>query len=181
MIDHLVCMLIKHLPFSFSYFSAEKTNGNFDKDPINDAPDNDVDDDEHVNRGSNGIITTLVTSTTINTPPEGSGMVPFFSNENSLIKFLLKPSGNMIKIKCPAKGIPEPKWEWTKNGEPIERKLGQVAYNKMGITLEDLIPADSGNYTCKVCNEFGCISFTSKLEVTGEFTSFYHPKNSFTA
>lgn len=74
----------------------------------------------------------------------------------------------MVKLKCPAKGDPDPKWEWTKDGKKIERNLGTVVYNKMGITLEDLVPADNGNYTCNVCNIYGCINFTTRLEVNGK-------------
>lgn len=79
----------------------------------------------------------------------------------------MRPSGNMIRLKCAAKGDPEPTIEWTKDGLPIERKMGQVQYNKWAITLEDLIPDDSGAYTCKICNIHNCINFTTKLEVSG--------------
>lgn len=109
----------------------------------------------------------LRTSTNSPSIIEG-GSLPRFTNPNVMNKLNLKPSGSMIKIKCPAKGDPEPKWTWTKDGQKIERNLGTVTYNKMGITLEDLVPADNGNYTCNVCNIFGCISFTTKLEVNGK-------------
>lgn len=120
---------------------------------------------------------TLLGSTTISNVPKGSsndndgdadGIAPYWTNQNAMGRLYLRPSGNMIKLKCQAKGSPEPKWEWTKNGFPIDRKLGHVQYNKMAITLEDLIPADNGNYTCKVCNKHGCISFSSKVEVSGK-------------
>lgn len=74
----------------------------------------------------------------------------------------------MMKLKCAAKGKPEPKWEWTKDYKKIERSLGKVIYNKMGITLEDLVPADNGNYTCHVCNNYGCVNHTTILEVNGK-------------
>ena len=127
----------------------------------------DVDEDANEYMQTDGrIITTLRTSTIGSNSQEG-GMAPYFTNEKNMNKLILKPSGNMIKIKCPAKGDPEPTWEWTKNGQKIERNLGTVAYNKMGITLEDLVPADNGEYTCNVCNKYGCISFKTKLEVNG--------------
>lgn len=140
---------------------------------INDSPDNEV-DDEQIDPDK---LTTLLSSTTnsnlakrSNVEPEDNHTeyAPYFTNKNALLNIVLRPSGNMIKLKCPAKGNPEPKWDWLKNGTPIERKLGHVQYNKMAITLEDLIPADSGNYTCIICNKLDCINFTSKVEVSGK-------------
>ncbi|CAG9809430.1 unnamed protein product [Chironomus riparius] len=139
---------------------------------INDSPDNDVDDEQI---DSDKLLTTLLSSTTNSNLAKRSNVehednqteyAPYFKDKNALLNIVLRPSGNMIKLRCPAKGNPEPKWEWIKNGVPIERKLGHVQYNKMAITLEDLIPADSGNYTCIVCNKHDCINFTSKVEVS---------------
>lgn len=74
----------------------------------------------------------------------------------------------MVKLKCAAKGTPEPKVVWTKDGEPIDRKMGKVNNARWSITLEDLIPDDSGLYMCNVCNIHGCINYTTKVEVNGE-------------
>ncbi|CAG9809431.1 unnamed protein product [Chironomus riparius] len=144
---------------------------------INDSPDNDVDDEQI---DSDKLLTTLLSSTTNSNLAKRSNVehednqteyAPYFKDKNALLNIVLRPSGNMIKLRCPAKGNPEPKWEWIKNGVPIERKLGHVQYNKMAITLEDLIPADSGNYTCIVCNKHDCINFTSKVEVSDRYPS----------
>lgn len=132
---------------------------------MNQPPENDVDETNEELLTDGRLFTTLVPTSTSN---PNAGYQPFFTNQNALIRYILKPSGNMVKMKCPAKGYPEPKWEWTKDGVSIERNLGIVVYNKMGITLEDLVPADNGEYTCNVCNIYGCISFTAKLEVNGE-------------
>ncbi|GAB0092502.1 Fibroblast growth factor receptor [Sergentomyia squamirostris] len=92
-------------------------------------------------------------------------LAPRFTKKNILSHLQLKPSGNMVKFKCSATGYPEPAITWTKEGEPISRKFGQVNYGKWAITLEDLILEDAGNYTCHVCNVVGCISHTTKLVV----------------
>jgi fibroblast growth factor receptor 2 len=97
-----------------------------------------------------------------------NGYAPTFTNLNALNRLVVKPSGNMIKMKCPAKGDPDPTIEWSKDGKPIERAMGQVQSGKWSISLEDLIPSDSGSYTCKICNVHGCINFTAKVEVTGK-------------
>lgn len=68
-------------------------------------------------------------------------------------------------------GTPEPTIEWTKDGEKINRRIGEVHYRKWAIILEDLVPADSGHYTCRVCNIHKCISYTTRLEVKGMFPS----------
>lgn len=80
----------------------------------------------------------------------------------------------MIRLKCQAKGDPEPKIEWQKNEEVItkdfKRTHGEAKINGKGVlSMEDLVPSDSGNYTCIVFNEYGSINFTTKLEVNGEF------------
>lgn len=95
---------------------------------------------------------------------------PQFVRFDTFNRLLAKPSGNMVRMKCPAVGTPTPTIKWTKaNGQPIKRHMGDFKNQKFAIVLEDLIPADSGNYTCTVCNVHGCISYTMKLEVNGEF------------
>jgi Immunoglobulin I-set domain len=94
---------------------------------------------------------------------------PHFTKPDQLNKLIAKPSGNMVHLKCNAAGNPKPNITWTKNGEVIMRSMGQVSYKKYAIVLEDLVPKDSGAYDCKVCNKLGCINYTTKLEVLGEF------------
>jgi hypothetical protein len=96
-----------------------------------------------------------------------NGYAPTFTNLNALNRLVAKPSGNMMK--CPAKSDPDPTIVLSKYGKPIERAMGQVQSGKWSISLEDLIPSDSGSYTCKICNVHGCINSTSKVVVTGVF------------
>lgn len=65
-------------------------------------------------------------------------------------------------------GNPMPNITWLKNGGPPERQLGVFQYKQRSVVLEDLVPNDSGNYTCVVCNLLGCINFTSKVDVIGK-------------
>lgn len=65
-------------------------------------------------------------------------------------------------------GNPSPNITWTKNGAPPERHLGSVHYGRWSMMLEDLVTTDSGNYTCIVCNAYGCINFTFKIEIQGK-------------
>ncbi|XP_058813312.1 fibroblast growth factor receptor homolog 1-like isoform X2 [Topomyia yanbarensis] len=90
---------------------------------------------------------------------------PFFTKREHMVGLMPKPSGNMVRLRCPADGNPMPNITWTKDNQKIVRSMGSVKYAKWSIVLEDLVPKDSGAYTCNVCNDFGCVSFTTKLEV----------------
>lgn len=94
--------------------------------------------------------------------------LPSWKKESDMVKMVYKPAGNLFRMRCAASGFPEPNVTWTKNNESIiARSSGKVKMNKWAITLDELIPADSGNYTCTACNEWGCINHTTKLEVQG--------------
>ncbi|GLG99086.1 Fibroblast growth factor receptor homolog 1 [Gryllus bimaculatus] len=80
-------------------------------------------------------------------------------------KLIAKPAGNMIRLKCPAIGNPSPNITWLFDGAKHERKFGEYKYGRWSLLLEDLVTSDSGNYTCVVCNEFGCINFTFTVAV----------------
>lgn len=93
---------------------------------------------------------------------------PRFIKLATFNKLWAKPSGNMVHLKCPAVGNPMPNITWTKDGAPILRSMGEVTYRKWAIILEDLVPKDSGHYTCFVCNIYGCVNYTTRLDVTGK-------------
>lgn len=99
---------------------------------------------------------------------------PTWKREVDMVRVVYKPSGNIFRMRCAANGFPEPNVTWSKNNQPIVgRSSGKVKTNKWSITLEELIPADSGNYSCKVCNEVGCIDFTTRLEVQGKIRNIF--------
>lgn len=95
---------------------------------------------------------------------------PYWKKDKEMNQIVAKPSGNMARLRCLAGGLPEPSLVWKRNNEskPIERTVDRVKYARWGITLENLVPADSGNYTCTACNEMGCIEHTTKLMVQGK-------------
>lgn len=90
---------------------------------------------------------------------------PRFKPKTVLPKYLPKPSGSFIKLNCAVYGVPTPNITWTKNEKPISRSMGKVVYKKWGIQMEDSIPEDSGNYTCRVCNIHGCAEHTTRLYI----------------
>ncbi|VVC24470.1 Hypothetical protein CINCED_3A009612 [Cinara cedri] len=96
--------------------------------------------------------------------------IPKFVKFENMHKFMAKPAGNMLKLKCAAEGNPLPNITWYKDGvTPLQRTLGVVRYTNWAIVLEDLVTTDSGNYMCKVCNENGCIDFTYKVDIIERF------------
>lgn len=97
---------------------------------------------------------------------------PSFNKSVEMPNVVVKPAGNMLRLRCPSFGNPRPNITWYKNNEEPKRTLGTVVMSKWTFRLEDLVPEDSGNYTCVVCNELGCINRTSKVEIVGECRIF---------
>ncbi|KAF4517186.1 hypothetical protein B566_EDAN005618 [Ephemera danica] len=90
---------------------------------------------------------------------------PYFPKLDKMHRSVIRPGGNMIRLKCNAEGNPEPNITWYKDWVPPVRQLGTFQYGRWSMVLEDIVTSDSGNYTCVVCNEYGCINFTYKVEV----------------
>lgn len=108
---------------------------------------------------------------------EAQEVAAHFTKKMDYTSKIYRPMGNMVKVKCPAAGVPEPNITWTKNNETIVRKMGQqVSYGKWGIILEDIIMDDTGNYTCRICNNGGCQQFTYEVFVQGK-SVFPKPEN----
>lgn len=95
---------------------------------------------------------------------------PRFKNFNKFIAFHSKPVGDTVRLRCPAEGSPAPNITWSKNDEPIGHDdEEELQVRPWAIVLEGLVPYDAGRYTCLVCNEYGCINFTTELEVKGKW------------
>ena len=82
-----------------------------------------------------------------------------------------KLTGSTLRLKCPAFGNPRPNITWLKNNEEPSSSLG-IIRNKWNLKLEDIVIQDSGNYTCIVCNQLGCINHTFKVDIHGESDFF---------
>ncbi|CAG9855416.1 unnamed protein product [Phyllotreta striolata] len=94
---------------------------------------------------------------------------PRYGRKN-LPKLVGKPAGNFVKLNCRATGYPLPNITWFKEDKtPPTRKLGDIKTGHWSLTLEDLVSADSGNYTCLVCNVLGCINHTFEVNVVERY------------
>ncbi|XP_041982711.1 fibroblast growth factor receptor homolog 1-like isoform X2 [Aricia agestis] len=127
----------------------------------NEAKDDDLDeknDKEHLNYGH-------VDNTQ-------SKYAPRFKHPSKMYQMEIKPAGSTIRLKCASEGNPMPNITWYKNkGTPISRNYFKPSYGKWSISLDELTKTDNGNYTCKVCNELGCIEHTYTLQIQERYPS----------
>lgn len=82
----------------------------------------------------------------------------------TLKPLMIKPAGNVAELKCQANGS-NLNITWLKNGAKPTRQYGDVRIKGSTLKMEDLVPTDSGQYTCIVSNEHGSINHTYMLEV----------------
>ena len=82
---------------------------------------------------------------------------------------LALPVGNSVKLDCSAEGHPRPTVTWYKDGTRFLKRKGGVRLNLSQWTLLlnilDIVPSDTGKYTCNVSNAYGWINHTYYLNV----------------
>ena len=85
-------------------------------------------------------------------------------------KLLALPVGNSVKLDCSAKGYPHPTIAWYKNGKPFDERRGRLLYldGKYVLRLKDVVPSDTGRYTCNVSNHLGWINHSYYVDVRGK-------------
>ena len=69
--------------------------------------------------------------------------------------------GNDIALRCRARGMPEPKVTWSKQGVPLQSK-------EELFVIRSARKSDSGNYTCIATNLAGSVFKTSNVIVKGK-------------
>lgn len=84
--------------------------------------------------------------------------------------FIAWPAQHSFRLKCKAKGHPPLKYQWFKDGVSSFRRRLQpsIRTNMWSMKLKDLVPDDSGKYTCVVSNKYGSINHTYTLRVVGK-------------
>ncbi|XP_074100315.1 fibroblast growth factor receptor homolog 1 isoform X2 [Cotesia typhae] len=119
--------------------------------------DTDLDNDKSENRNAGDHNHTVPAS------------LPMFNKIDEMHNSIVKPAGNMLRLRCPYVGNPQPNITWLKDNKTPERAVGPVLINKWTLRVEDLVVSDGGNYTCIVCNILGCINHTFKVDVIERF------------
>ncbi|XP_078358971.1 fibroblast growth factor receptor-like 1 isoform X2 [Oculina patagonica] len=81
--------------------------------------------------------------------------------------FIAWPARHSVRLKCRANGSNPLRFQWLKDGDPsIHRRLQpRLKTNMWYLKLKDLVPLDSGKYTCVVSNAYGSINHTYTLRV----------------
>ena len=98
---------------------------------------------------------------------------PRFSDPSMLKRaFRAWPMSHSLRLKCQATGAPPLRYTWLKDGDKITRRRLDPYLNTSiwYLKLKDLVPIDSGKYTCIVSNPYGIIIHTYTLQVVGEFS-----------
>lgn len=88
---------------------------------------------------------------------------------------LLVKSGDKVELDCSAVGHPGAEIFWYKFNSPVlditYRKSKDMIKSKK-LILDDVLLADSGNYSCHMNNTLGSISRTFIVHVFGECGTF---------
>lgn len=93
--------------------------------------------------------------------------LPRFKNPKKMKTVYTRPSGSSLTFNCQAQGNPDPNITWYRNGsDKWERNYGTFRTGRWQLNMEDLVPEDSGQYECRICNELGCIQNLMYLTVT---------------
>eukprot|EP00061_Rhincodon_typus_P007018 g28271.t1 len=76
-------------------------------------------------------------------------------------RVIARPVGSSVRLKCTASGNPQPNIVWWKD----DQQLSENKRNRWTLSLRNLKPESSGEYTCRVFNPAGEINATYKLDV----------------
>ena len=89
------------------------------------------------------------------------------------------PVGNTLKLDCSAEGYPSPTVRWYKNGQPFKERRGSSLHldRAFVLALKDVVPSDTGKYTCNVSNDFGWINHSYYVDVHGKVLMKSHETN----
>ena len=85
-------------------------------------------------------------------------------------KLIAPPVGNSAKLDRSADGYPTPRVAWYKNGKPFNERRGSSLYLdwKYVLALKEVVPSDTGTYSCNVSNLLGWINHSYYLDVYGK-------------
>lgn len=96
-------------------------------------------------------------------------MAPVFKDLDKMQRtHIVRPVGSTVRLKCRAKGNPEPQVSWYKDSELLRGEEDSKRRPNWILKLVRVQEADTGHYTCVVFNRLGSLNYTYTLEVIGE-------------
>ena len=96
---------------------------------------------------------------------------PSFTDQGYLKRrYRAWPASHTIRLKCEATGAPPLQFRWLKDGQKLlSRRMEPYLNSSLWfLRLRDVVPDDSGKYTCIVTNPYGSINHTFTLNVVGK-------------
>uniref|UniRef100_A0A3Q3FBX0 Myopalladin n=1 Tax=Labrus bergylta TaxID=56723 RepID=A0A3Q3FBX0_9LABR len=104
-----------------------------------------------------------------------------------ILKDLLASEGQLVVLECRVKGLPSPQVDWYRDGKILKdsHDFRMLQKNEIcTLVISEVVPEDSGMFTCTASNKYGTISSTATLRVTGNIpqknTSIIHSYKSTT-
>lgn len=89
---------------------------------------------------------------------------PFFSYP---LKHQHVDIGSKLTWRCEATAIPEPVYEWFKDGVPLVAVPGKLSIVRNVLTIQNLETSDNGMYQCSAENFYGKSFTEGQLRVLG--------------
>ncbi|XP_062257600.1 myopalladin isoform X2 [Platichthys flesus] len=90
---------------------------------------------------------------------------------------LFVSEGQLVVLECLVKGTPSPRVDWYREGKPMEDSPAfRILQKKEVCTLviAEVLPEDSGVFTCKASNKYGTVSTSAALRVRGNGRNSNH-------
>ena len=73
-------------------------------------------------------------------------------------------SGRPYALRCCVSGNPTPSIEWEKDGRPVSQhfisRTFEMKENQQVLDIRQVLPGDTGNYTCRATNQYGHYNWT---------------------
>ncbi|KAK2559520.1 Fibroblast growth factor receptor 1 [Acropora cervicornis] len=101
----------------------------------------------------------------------GKHAPPSFTDQSFLERrYRAWPASHTIRLKCEATGAPPLQFRWLKDGQRLlSRRMDPYLNSSLWfLRLRDVVPDDSGKYTCIVTNPYGSINHTYTLNVVAK-------------
>ncbi|XP_067039926.1 uncharacterized protein [Acropora muricata] len=123
----------------------------------------------HVRRGSSN--PSVPTNQAPTARFSGKHAPPSFTVQSFLERrYRAWPASHTIRLKCEAIGAPPLQFRWLKDGQRLlSRRMDPYLNSSLWfLRLRDVVPDDSGKYTCIVTNPYGSINHTYTLKVVAK-------------